>query len=822
MDQPPDIVRGFSFLLKQSLSLDSASRKTAEDAIFQLVGRPGTYKLCHSIMMDATQDEQVRLSAAVLFKNLTKKSISQEGHWIATLEDLEILKSNLFSSYLRCPKTIKNCIMSIFVMIGESGFLQKWFEIIPELCQRMQADNQPFKVAALEISNAIFKRYRLLPYSKAMEVETMHVFEHFQEALLCTTQSFFVSIANGNDPEMVWVGMNILRMCISIYHSFCCQRFINFHPPTYPYLIDMLLKILQTNPSPDMRVQEAQSKLILKVLKCAGYLLENTPEGITNIHRPLSLAVYKILTDFPSFNNNEQVVIGCVVILQVCSLSPDFPFVESPQALQALFERVILQNIALTNSDLECFELNPHEYVRKDMEGWDVGTRRRASLELVKTLCSRIPQILVPLTLQQVVAMLQIYQQNPASQWRLKNVSIQLVTGLHCYAADHSDYSVVLNSFVRDFLERHVLGEIQNPAENCPIIKADCLKFLFDMRKQIPKEFVYVIMNYSVEMIRSDYDVIRIYSCILLEHLLTNKSLKTRVASQDVAGLAPRFFDHIFHWICSTSDQENIHPLKCLLRFINFLRFDLHDQILAAVGRLLPLMASICQNWSHSEYGHYLFEITASLVKYCNYQNSEVRDSVLQAMATLCTMSINSQSPEPSIYAIQLVSQLIDSQPGKIPPFLRSYIPQVINTNICLTQGRKIASLLVIRAILLKDPEYLASETISGSIVRVLSLCSQSKLTALHAMDLVSVIFERLSSELLESLAQPLIAFLMSCVLSIQAPCTARRLLQSLCSFSGAHGGSVLAKHLEIVTPGYFPLVPISFAYLICITIISS
>lgn len=40
----------------------------------------------------------------------------------------------------------------------------------------------------------------------------------------------------------------------------------------------------------------------------------------------------------------------------------------------------------VTESDMELFEDNPEEYVRRDIEGSDVDTRRRASCDLVKTL----------------------------------------------------------------------------------------------------------------------------------------------------------------------------------------------------------------------------------------------------------------------------------------------------------------------------------------------------------------------------------------------------------------------------------------------------
>jgi len=44
-------------------------------------------------------------------------------------------------------------------------------------------------------------------------------------------------------------------------------------------------------------------------------------------------------------------------------------------------------------SDEELFEDNPEEYIRRDIEGSDVDTRRRAACDLVKALSKEFEQI---------------------------------------------------------------------------------------------------------------------------------------------------------------------------------------------------------------------------------------------------------------------------------------------------------------------------------------------------------------------------------------------------------------------------------------------
>lgn len=63
----------------------------------------------------------------------------------------------------------------------------------------------------------------------------------------------------------------------------------------------------------------------------------------------------------------------------------------SSEALQQVCEKIVLPNIRLRESDEEIFEMDWVEYVRRDTEGGDADTRRRAASELVKTLTEKFP-----------------------------------------------------------------------------------------------------------------------------------------------------------------------------------------------------------------------------------------------------------------------------------------------------------------------------------------------------------------------------------------------------------------------------------------------
>ena len=81
-------------------------------------------------------------------------------------------------------------------------------------------------------------------------------------------------------------------------------------------------------------------------------------------------------------------------------------------------------------ADEEAFEDNPEEYIRRDMEGSDIDTRRRAACDLVRALSKSFEGPVITNFSQYVQAMLAEYTKNPAQNWKNKDAAVFLVTSL--------------------------------------------------------------------------------------------------------------------------------------------------------------------------------------------------------------------------------------------------------------------------------------------------------------------------------------------------------------------------------------------------------
>jgi len=99
-------------------------------------------------------------------------------------------------------------------------------------------------------------------------------------------------------------------------------------------------------------------------------------------------------------------------------------------AVQSIVEKIIIPNIKLREDDEEMFEMNPQEYIRRDIEGSDTDTRRRMASELIKGLRKQFELPLTQLFTAYIGTLLEQYKSNPEANWQAKDAALYLVTAL--------------------------------------------------------------------------------------------------------------------------------------------------------------------------------------------------------------------------------------------------------------------------------------------------------------------------------------------------------------------------------------------------------
>jgi len=166
---------------------------------------------------------------------------------------------------------------------------------------------------------------------------------------------------------------------------------------------------------------------------------------------PFHLVFQCAPTSFLFPKPDAQVVCSGIGFLTSVATSVYFELFNQEDAIKNIIEKIVIPNIKLREDDEEMFEINPQEYIRRDIEGSDSDTRRYTSLtsntthpdhltfffpirrmasELIKGLRKEFELPVTNLVNSYVNALLAQYQQNRELHWQAKDAAFYLTTAL--------------------------------------------------------------------------------------------------------------------------------------------------------------------------------------------------------------------------------------------------------------------------------------------------------------------------------------------------------------------------------------------------------
>lgn len=294
------------------------------------------------------------------------------------------------------------------------------------------------------------------------------------------------------------------------------------------------------------------------------------------------------------------------------------------KTLEQIVERVILPNLTLRDSDLELLEDEPIEFIRRDLEGSDSDTRRRASTDFLRSLMSKFENMVASVVLRYIEHYLSDYRQNPTSKWRSKDTAIYLYSAIAAKGVVTTSQGVTAtNSFanVVDFFQTNIAGDLVTDQNTSTVLKVDAIKYLYVFRSQITPSQWHEAFPLLVRHLGSSEYVVYTYASIALERTmaLSTTTKQPVIGRQEVEILAPQLLQHQFNLIESNPDpaklQENEFLMRCIMRVLIVIK----ESLLGLVDNVLPhfskLISVACQNPSNPRFNYYLFEAVGALVR---------------------------------------------------------------------------------------------------------------------------------------------------------------------------------------------------------------
>lgn len=133
-------IKALTHYLDETMSHDKSRRTMAENYLKQISAQPG-FSVLLLRLLELPIPDNIKLSAAIFFKNLVKQNwINKESNFIP-LTDREQIKSTIVTLMLSAPRKVQQQLSAALELISEHDFPNEWQNLLPELVAKLQTQD---------------------------------------------------------------------------------------------------------------------------------------------------------------------------------------------------------------------------------------------------------------------------------------------------------------------------------------------------------------------------------------------------------------------------------------------------------------------------------------------------------------------------------------------------------------------------------------------------------------------------------------------------------------------------------------------------------
>jgi exportin-2 (importin alpha re-exporter) len=397
--------------------------------------QPGFASVLLEIVASTSIEVPTRQAASLFFKNYVKRNWDEdeEGAKIATA-DRQLVKDNIVAFMTQMPPALQVQVGEAVTLIADSDFPSKWENLIDNLISQISLTDMKVTNGVLHTAHSIFKRWRSQFRSDSLFTEIAFVLSRFCEPFLAIFKQTDAMIEqNQSNKEALEVLLHTLLLLTKVFYDLNCQDIPEFFEDHMAEFMTVLHKYL-TIQLPIVTADEDDDS--------AGPL-QKVKASICEIVELYTQRYEEVFTMLPDFVNTTWTLLTQVslepkddilvskalsCLTSVVRVPRHTHLFESEDVLKKFIELIVLPNMTLRTSDEELFEDDPIEYIRRDLEGSDSDTRRRAATEFVRSLVEKFESRVTNIVLEYVKLHLAQYAANPAANWKSKDTAMYLVS----------------------------------------------------------------------------------------------------------------------------------------------------------------------------------------------------------------------------------------------------------------------------------------------------------------------------------------------------------------------------------------------------------
>lgn len=774
------------------------------------------------VSLDSVQPD-IRQQGAVQFKNYVKyhwvprEADGLDGTAPAPVRDgeKEQIKAHIIDLMLSAPPRVRAQLSEALTIISEHDFPRRWEGLLPQLLDKLKTEDANMLNGVLSTADSIYQRYRgqFMTDSLSMELEySQKLVRPLLEVAKRTTAVCTQAAAGGPGADALPTLLSNARLVLSIFFSLNSPGLTEEFEQTLKEWMDCIHALLTLSaPSVQSSDAEVESPLdAVKAIACESLSLfmgRDEEEFAPHLETFVS-DVWQLLVSVGPATGQDNLAMAAIAFLTTVARSVHYTLFGDANVLKQVCEGIVVPNLRLRDEDVELFEMNWVEYVRRDTEGSDSDTRRRAASELVRALVDRFPEQTTQLFSGYVGALLAEAAAAPDTAWQAKDAAIYLVSALTVKGRTAAAGATSTNALVnlQEFYSAHVAPELAAAdVEARPVIKADCLRFATTFRSQLPREATLDLFSRAAVLLASTHNVVHTYAAILVDRLLSMRtgSAPTFTPAELGPFLQP-LLERLFGALALPDSSENEYVMRAVMRLVVFVGPAIAPVVSAALKQLSDTLLAVARNPTQPGFNHYLFESIAALVKYGCEADAANAAACEEVLFPPFQIILQEDVQEFHPYVFQVLAQLVELRAGggALPETYLQLLPPLLTPMFWERSGNVPALGRLLRAYIAAVPGEVVGRGLLPGVLGVFQKLVASKAHDHEGMALLDALTLSIDPGAMAQYMTTIWTLLFQRLQVARTPKIARGLLSSSALLAAKRGGQAVAESMDTVQPG--------------------
>ena len=696
---------------------------------------------------------QARLASALFFKNFIRRNwVDEDGNHRLPPQEVATIKSELIGLMVRVPSTIRTQLAAAISVIADSDFWERWDTLVDELVSKLTADDPEVNAGILEVADSIFSRWEPLYRSDELYTEINHVLSKFANPLLQLWQNTDNAITQSQgNAKLLTAHIGTLDLILKLVYDLSTHDM----PPQFeehlPAISALLHKYLtyenaSLNSSSDDEPGPLEQVRIDVFRVLILYARKYEEEFRSHLTQFIGSS-WNMLTAIGQETKYDLVVGRALEFLTtVASIPQHAENFNNADVLGQVTEKVVIPNLSLRESDVELFEDEPVEFIRRDFEGADDSSRRRAATSFLKQLMEQFEKPVTDVVMRYVEHFLAEYAKDRAKNWKAKDTAVHLFSSIAAKGAATAAKGVLtVNQHVDvlEFFQKNVAEDLTNSSAE-PLLKVDAIKYLYIFRSILTADQWLGAFPLLVQHLNSSNYVVYTYAAIAVDRALylTSEQRLPIIPRASIEPLSKDLLQHLFKLITKDPKpekvQENEFLMKCMMRVLIVIKdgvLPIADMVLT---NLINVTKVIRHNPSNPGFCYYHFEALGALIRFAGpSQHEKLESSLFPVFMEVLQGDVEEFTP----YIFQLFAALVAVQPsGTLSRNFQNLVGPILTPRMWESKGNVPALTSLLRTMLPRGAEQIAAANQTEALLVIFQKLVSTKAYEAYAMDLLETI----------------------------------------------------------------------------------